>query len=1266
MSNANFQLKLLYGKRREVRLPLENLKIDLRKLVKNALRLQVPFKYITIKKLANNGVFGHTVDNSSSSILEYKPEFHREFLSFLKPNDTLRVGVMEFDLGNCICSGDELGSGSFSQVYKGRLTQPIGGAPVGTVVAIKVVDAKLLESEKAKEYHEREKQIIKQLSHPNIVAFYDIVAKDEGVDGEYFYFVMEFCQGGSLDAHIHQKPMAENLARRFTAQLASALQYLIEKNIIHRDLKPQNILLSSSNLEEASLKLCDFGFSRFYNSENALIQSFPYTPLYAAPDLIHHNPYDNKSDLWSVGAILYEMLVGAPLFKVNNFVELENALKQKEHIDIPNHIYQTLSRDCIELLYGLLEKDSKKRIQWQQFFSHPFITPKAPAPRPDPQRMRSGSNNSLPTSPQAPSSPAPNTAPNTKSPPASPAAKPNAPPVTIRLYCVPTGEEYEVAINDNPSIGSFKIALSPHHKIPRENQFICTESGQEVPDDVLVNTVTKATNKNLLYLYNKEDTVPSQRTQPQAFPVTLPLIPFHINEPDPHLKELYKYLHNFHVLAENQKAYYKSSELALNGHKAALPVLQIQAKGLRVAVYCIQELQTRVTAEFESMTHMYQSQRIKVQQILDQFQSTLEKLSGTELLLPLRANNRKYLIDCIDKAGAQDKFRKFRQLNDDFKTWLNSIDSTLKAIDAFRLSTSLLRDTSVNQNADNTKPEDPFQCVALFNRSKEHFKEIEIGMQTFQYDLTKVTREIEKAKRIIKQSPTIKNDLVQAFEEMWEHDNYQAKKTHDYYEDINKNMMQAIQYKDNVYIAIQNIFLLKKKCEEVLKEAATRQNQLLERQELIQDLVKILNLPDAYTSYVQEMSRRFMFQETLKNKASKAKEWFEKQVAEENARLQTFVNTDAIKSLNPDIFLGATSTEQAPISISAPEITVISLNDSSVKNHLIGSDFDAIFSEEVDVAEVRRQNVRLLAELAEKNKELKQNGTMELLQEIKTLKQKVSDVQHLRDKVFQDYEARLDEYKKKWNEADVKSQKLGEAVSEMEQQLKTSSQNEDKVAQLEAQLSKEREDNAQLLSTIDKMGEQMKQKTQASEQAMAALQAKLKSMSDAMVTLQKQILEKSKDDSSKVQSAQQTERILQLEMAIKQMQESAALAEQFFRQDLAEVRQASENEKAEAVKRVQELNLRVHELEHTLQHAQEEQAKIQAQQRERDQAIEHELNDFKKLQGLYASLKTKYEDVEKKYEAAKKKANQTECPLCGKLFPNGEIQAHVNRCVPQD
>lgn len=156
---------------------------------------------------------------------------------------------------------DELGSGSFAQVYKGIDKR------TNTPVAIKVIDSKLLDSERARfvllwnyltfhrEYHEREKQIFKSLNHINIVSLYDVVEKDEPQDGKYYFFVMELCEGGGLDAHT-KKPLPEELVRKLLMQLKEAFLYLKSKNIVHRDLKPQNILLTSNDLEKATLKLC--------------------------------------------------------------------------------------------------------------------------------------------------------------------------------------------------------------------------------------------------------------------------------------------------------------------------------------------------------------------------------------------------------------------------------------------------------------------------------------------------------------------------------------------------------------------------------------------------------------------------------------------------------------------------------------------------------------------------------------------------------------------------------------------------------------------------------------------------------------------------------------------------------------------------------------------------------------------------------------------------------------------------------------------------
>jgi serine/threonine protein kinase len=113
-----------------------------------------------------------------------------------------------------------------------------------------VIDTKLLDSEKAKEYHQREKDILSSLNHQNIVGLHDILESNEEGDGQYIYFVMEFCQGGSLDRYIKGTPLKEQQARRILSQIgksrnfeensyqsaAEAFKYLSSKSIVHRDL----------------------------------------------------------------------------------------------------------------------------------------------------------------------------------------------------------------------------------------------------------------------------------------------------------------------------------------------------------------------------------------------------------------------------------------------------------------------------------------------------------------------------------------------------------------------------------------------------------------------------------------------------------------------------------------------------------------------------------------------------------------------------------------------------------------------------------------------------------------------------------------------------------------------------------------------------------------------------------------------------------------------------------------------------------------------
>ena len=140
--------------------------------------------------------------------------------------------------------------------------------------------------------------------------------------------------------------------------------YLLDNNILHRDLKPQNILLTNNY----DLKITDFGFARYVDkSKDIVIQTLCGTPMYMAPEIMKYKKYDIKSDLWSVGVIMYQMLFGKLPYNAKNFLDLIKSIDKKP-IKIPDFI--TVSPSCKDLLLKLLQKDPNKRINWNDFFNH--------------------------------------------------------------------------------------------------------------------------------------------------------------------------------------------------------------------------------------------------------------------------------------------------------------------------------------------------------------------------------------------------------------------------------------------------------------------------------------------------------------------------------------------------------------------------------------------------------------------------------------------------------------------------------------------------------------------------------------------------------------------------------------------------------------------------------------------------------------------------------------------------------------------------------
>eukprot|EP00850_Spirogloea_muscicola_P023136 SM000332S12441 [mRNA] locus=s332:24380:29360:+ [translate_table: standard] len=260
----------------------------------------------------------------------------------------------------------QIGAGSFAVVWKGR-------HKVWELdVAIKEIPTEKL-NPKLQESLESEIAILKRADHPNIIRLLEIVRAPGRI-----FLVLEYCAGGDLSEHIkRQGRVHEAVARHLMSQLGAGLQVLRQNNVIHRDLKPQNILLSTRDAN-AVLKIADFGFARSLQPQG-LAETLCGSPLYMAPEILQFQKYDAKADLWSVGAILYELVTGRPPFGGANHIQLLRNIEQTE-VRFPESLAAVLSPACISLCRGLLNRRPAERLSFEEFFHHPFLDLKRSKP----------------------------------------------------------------------------------------------------------------------------------------------------------------------------------------------------------------------------------------------------------------------------------------------------------------------------------------------------------------------------------------------------------------------------------------------------------------------------------------------------------------------------------------------------------------------------------------------------------------------------------------------------------------------------------------------------------------------------------------------------------------------------------------------------------------------------------------------------------------------------------------------------------------------
>jgi Tol biopolymer transport system component/predicted Ser/Thr protein kinase len=260
---------------------------------------------------------------------------------------------------------EPLGEGGMGTVYRAVDTN------LGRPVAIKLLRAELAASSESRKRFVQEARAASALNHPHIVTIYDI-GRDQDVD----FIAMEYVAGSSLARLIGRRPLAIADALKYAAQIADALAAAHAAGIVHRDLKPANIIVS----DPGSIKLLDFGLAKLTESirfasaderfstetDPAGVQTEEGTILgttaYMSPEQAEGKPADARSDVFSFGTVLYEMLTGRRAFRGDSKMSTLAAILTKEP-EPPSGLVRGLPRDLETLITRCLRKSPERR--WQ-------------------------------------------------------------------------------------------------------------------------------------------------------------------------------------------------------------------------------------------------------------------------------------------------------------------------------------------------------------------------------------------------------------------------------------------------------------------------------------------------------------------------------------------------------------------------------------------------------------------------------------------------------------------------------------------------------------------------------------------------------------------------------------------------------------------------------------------------------------------------------------------------------------------------------------
>ncbi|KAM6454955.1 aurora kinase A isoform 2-T3 [Liasis olivaceus] len=249
--------------------------------------------------------------------------------------------------------GRPLGKGKFGNVYLAREKES------KFILALKVLFKTQLEKAGVEHQLRREVEIQSHLRHPNILRLYGYFH-----DATRVYLILEHAPRGEVYKELKKlTKFDDQRTATYMTELADALLYCHSKRVIHRDIKPENLLLGSNG----ELKIADFGWSVHAPSSrrSTLCGTLDYLP----PEMIEGRTHDEKVDLWSLGVLCYEFLVGKPPFEAETYQETYRAISRVDYRFPP-----FVTEGARDLISKLLKHDPKHRLPLDNVLKHPWVT----------------------------------------------------------------------------------------------------------------------------------------------------------------------------------------------------------------------------------------------------------------------------------------------------------------------------------------------------------------------------------------------------------------------------------------------------------------------------------------------------------------------------------------------------------------------------------------------------------------------------------------------------------------------------------------------------------------------------------------------------------------------------------------------------------------------------------------------------------------------------------------------------------------------------